>query len=136
MFDFHEKRKIRSWLFSYPVIALILVLSFFLALSVHERYEKERETAAKRAERAAELDALRERTEALETQVAFMQSERGIEEEIRSRYDAVREGERMVVIVPNEASVASPTARREMAPVPLLVPEPERSFFSRLLFWR
>lgn len=135
MFDFHEKRKIRSWLFSYPAIAVLLILSFFLAGSVHERYQKERETAAKRDERAAELDALRARTDALEAQVAFMQSERGIEEEIRSRYDAVRDGERMVVIVPHEAALAASTAQRERPSPPPAV-EPESGFFSWLFFWR
>ena len=105
MFDFHEKRKLRSVLFSWPTIALLFVASFFLAGSVYERYVKERETAVKRAERAIALADYRERAVALESKVAYMESERGIEEEIRNRYDATKEGERVAVIMGD--SVAS-----------------------------
>ena len=104
MFDFHEKRKIKRWLFSKPVIALLLVLCFFLGRSAYERYTKERETAIKHHEQAAELLALTARANALEKEVAYMQSARGGEQEIRQRFDAVKEGERAVIIIDNKGS--------------------------------
>ncbi len=127
MFDFHEKRKIKSWLFSRTSIALLLVASGLLSVSVFERYQKERETAVKYAERSAELVELNARAAALETKVAYMQSTRGIEDEIRHRYDVVKEGERAVIIMDEEKATTTP-----LPPLP----EEERGFFSRLLFWR
>lgn len=98
MFDFHERRKIKAMVFSWPVILLVLVASALLTSSVYERFLKEREVAHRRAERTAELTELTERSNALEAQVRYLESERGIEEAIRDRYDAAKEGERVVII--------------------------------------
>lgn len=126
--DFHERRKLKSRLFSWPAIAVLLALTIPLGFSVFERYEKERETATKRAERAQELAEHQVRAAALEAKVAYIESERGIEEEIRERYDAVREGERAVVVMAAPAAKAVATSS---------VSEPmESSFFSWLFFWR
>jgi cell division protein FtsB len=127
VFDFHEKRKIKSWLFSRTSIALLLVASGLLSVSVFERYQKERETALKYAERSAELAELNVRAAALETKVDYMESARGIEDEIRHRYDVVKEGERAVIIMDEEKATSTP--------LPLPVVE-DRSYFSRLMFWR
>lgn len=127
VFDFHEKRKIKSWLFSRTSIALLLIASGLLSVSVFERYQKERETAFKYTERAAELTELNARAAALESKVEYMESARGIEDEIRHRYDVVKEGEYAVIIMDAEKATSTP----------LPPPPPEKKgFFSRLLFWR
>lgn len=128
MLDFYERRKLKAWVFSKPAILLVLVACFFLAQSVHERYEKERETAARTNERQEVLRELEARAAALEARVRYAESERGVEEEIRDRYDAVKEGERAVVIMD--------AGRRPEPPPPLPLPEPESPFFSWFFFWR
>lgn len=132
MFDFHEKRKIKSWFFSKPAIALILVGSFFLGRSVYERYQKERETAQKHAEASAELANLTAHAVELEGEVKHIQSARGIEEEIRNRFDVTKEGERAVVVMGDRHSTTSSTFTE--APKPK---EEQRNsgFLSRLFFW-
>ncbi|MBI4086973.1 hypothetical protein HY416_03260 [Candidatus Kaiserbacteria bacterium] len=132
MFDFHEKRKIKSWLFSKPMIAVLLIASALFATSVYERYKKERETAEKHAERLIELDRLKAHAAALEADVEYMESNRGIEEEIRDRFDAVKKGEQAVVVM-NEAPVTSSTT--SAAPVLPEVVSAEGAF-SWLFFWR
>lgn len=133
MFDFHEKRKIKSWLFSKPTIILLLAASVFLASSVYERYQKERETAEKHAERAAELATLETHAAALEEEVKYIQSARGIEEEIRDRFDVVKQGERAAIIMDEVARPAATTT----APVSVLPQEvSDAGFFSKLFFWR
>lgn len=128
MFDYHEKRKIKSWLFSKTAIALLILPVSFLFVSVLERYEKERDTREKRAERALELEEIKTRAAALEAKVEEAESERGIEAEIRSRYDVAKEGEQVVVIVDETES--------EPAPLPPPPPSEEKSFFDTLMFWR
>lgn len=113
MFDFHEKRKIKSWLFSKPAIILLLAASAFLATSVYDLYGKERATAKKHAERAAELAELIAHADALEAEVTYMQSERGIEEEIRDRFDVVKEGEQAVIILERRPATGTPSAAPE-----------------------
>mgnify|MGYP003394712704 CR=1 FL=1 len=130
MFDFHEKRKIKSWIFSKPAIALLLVVSFFLGRSVYERYQKERETAVKHAERVAELVNARTHAAALEAEVAYLQSARGIEEEIRNRFDVTKGGEQAVIVMSDLHSTTS-KASTETAKT-----EQDGSVFSWLFFWQ
>lgn len=130
MFDYHEKRKIKSWLFSKTAIAVLLIPIVFLSVSVLERYEKERDTREKRAERALELEEIEARAAALEARVEAAESERGIESEIRRRYDVAKEGEQVVVIIDEtEEQDATET-------VPVTTDSEERSFFDTLMFWR
>jgi hypothetical protein len=132
VFDFHEKRKIKGWLFSKSAIAALVVASLALASSVYGLYRKEREMAQKHAERLVELERLEHHASALEAEVAYAESARGIEEEIRDRFDVVKKGERAVIVMdevePKEAAAST-------TPAPLSPPEPEQSFFSRLFSW-
>ena len=87
----------------------------------------------KRAERAIALADYRERAAALESKVAYMESERGIEEEIRNRYDATKEGERVVVIMGDSVvSDEVPTSDADEESSNTIL----RLFLSVLLFWR
>ncbi len=84
--------------------------------------------ATRADERAAELQVLREHAAELEANVHYLESERGIEEAIRDRYDAVRDGERAVIVLDEPRSAAS------AAPAALPAKESE-SFLSRLFSW-
>ncbi len=131
MFDFHEKRKLRSWLFSTPTIAFLLIASFFLGKSVYGRYQKERETAAVYAERSAELAHLKAQAAILSAKVKYMQSERGIEEEIHDRFDVAKANEEAVIVTDDRSSATVVSATSAPATV-----EVERSMWSRVFFWR
>lgn len=110
------------------MIALLLVPIVFLSMSVFERYQAERDTREKRAERALELEEVAARAAALEAQVEEAESARGIEAEIRSRYDVAKEGERVIVIVDEEDEGGGGEV------VPIARPEKE-TFFQKLKFW-
>lgn len=127
MFDFHEKRKIKALVYSWPMIIVLLVPIGFLSVSVYERYQKERETREKRVEQQAELELLEARAARLEEKVEHAKSDEGIEEEIRSRYDVAKEGETVVVIVEEEQSDT-----REHT---TLQTKEKKSFFDWLKFW-
>jgi len=130
MFDFHEKRKIRRVMYSKVSIALLFVLAFFIGRSVYERYTVEREMAVKLEERAKELDALKQRAALLEGKVEHLKNERGIEEELRNRFNVVKDGEQVVIILdePEEPEVSGPSDT--YAPE-----EEETSFFAKFRFW-
>jgi cell division protein FtsB len=114
MFDFHEKRKIRRVVYSWPVIGVLFLLAAWMGTSVHARFTAERDMAEKLDVRKEELDALHSRAAALEAEVEHLENERGTEEEIRGRFDVVREGEQVVIILddtetPRDSSRASST---------------------------
>lgn len=126
MFDFHEKRKIKAILFSKITLLLLLVPIAFLGMSVFGLYEKEREVSKRRVENEQELERLHERARALKANVHALTSERGIEGEIRDRYDVAKEGETVVVIIEEEESEPAQVSEKE---------EEKNSWLSRLIFW-
>jgi len=101
MFDFHEKRKIRNWIYSKFTIAVLMVLIGFLSVSVYERFSAMRMIAEKRAEKERELQDLEVQASTLRAKLEYLEEGRGVEEELRSRFDVAKEGEQAVIIVEN-----------------------------------
>lgn len=132
MFDFHEKRKIRSIVFSKVSIALLFFLTFFVGMSAYERYGVEREMERRLEVREGELETLKLRAVALEADVEHLRNERGIEEEIRSRFDVAKDGEQVVVILDDEDdedATVVPVREKEEAK------ETEQTWWDMLKFW-
>lgn len=102
MFDFHEKRKIRDWLFSRPVIFVLVVLIGLLSVNVYGRFTTLQDISAKREAKEIELEQLDQRAAVLEANVKHLEHKRGVEEELRSRFDVAKEGEQVVIIVDDE----------------------------------
>ena len=94
-----------SWL-ARPVVVFLLFLVAVLAVySVIGMYGKYRRTAAARSVSEAERVALEQKHDALAENTERLGTERGQEEELRSRYRAVRPGEELIVIVDDGAIV-------------------------------
>ena len=105
MFDFHQKRKLKTVFGSRVTQGVILVVAFFILLSAYNRYLIAREMAERRATVESEISTLEERREILETQVQYLSNERGIESEMRRQFDIAREGEQVVIILEDENAV-------------------------------
>ena len=99
MFDFHEKRKIRNIVYSKPILGLLIVVSVLLVYSVWGSYQKESETREKWKGRSAVLSELELRETELSTETERLKTERGIEAEIRSKFEVALEGEKVIIIV-------------------------------------
>ncbi len=99
MFDFHQKRKIKSFLGSRITQVIILVLAIFVFISAYNRYLIAREMAERRSAVESEIKSLEERRINLESEVKYLSNERGIESEMRRQFDVAREGEQVVIIV-------------------------------------
>ena len=134
MFDFHEKRKIKSYVFSKFSAALILAISVWLSFSVYERFMVEREMSAKRVEREVELQRLQERTALLEEKVNYLRNERGIEEELRSRFDVAKQGEQTVVII-DDTKGSDQKLEELSVPPGADAQELSRPWWDFFLFW-
>lgn len=128
MFDFHEKRRIRELLYSKPAIGFLLLLTILLSVSAYNRYEIAEETKERLEAKQAELDALEQRADILETKVRYLEDERGVEEELRSRFDVAKEGEDVIILVDERHGGG------DIRPVESSE-DPKPSFFERLKFW-
>lgn len=99
MFDFHEKRKIRRIIYSKPVIGVLFLGAGLMSISVYNRYEVAKEMEKKLEDRRIELSELHMRAESIEAKVKYLKDERGVEEELRNRFDVAKEGEQVVILV-------------------------------------
>ncbi|HJO89908.1 MAG: septum formation initiator family protein [Candidatus Pacebacteria bacterium] len=101
MFDFHEKRKFRRFLYSKVMLIILAIIVVWLFFAVFDMYKKERDTGLKSAEQREILNELEERETALQDEINRLSTEKGIEEEIRSKFEVGREGEEVIIIVDN-----------------------------------
>ncbi len=114
MQDFKRKKMIKNILFSYGTLVLLVLLIVLLGKSVFERFTVEREMSARRTEAERELTELKQRAAALESQVDYLEDDRGMEAEIRSRFDVVKEGEQVVIILDDESKQEATETKTEI----------------------
>ena len=101
MSEFNRKKTNNLW--HSPLV--LLVLFGILVLFIYNMVgliEKERETTKKKELILSQIETLRDREESLSKDIAKLKTEEGIEETIRDKYQVVKEGEKMVVIVDQE----------------------------------
>jgi cell division protein FtsB len=101
MLDFHEKRKFKRLLYSKVTIIILGLLVIWLSYNVFGMYKKERDTRLRRIEQREVLDELEGREESLREEIERLSTERGIEEEVRSKFEVGKEGEEVIIIVDN-----------------------------------
>ena len=116
MLDFHERRRLKRTLYSKGVALLLLLLIFVLARGVWGVYSKEREAVRTAAQRAAELQELRAREVALAAELERVSTPRGVEGELREKYDLAKPGESMIVLIEPPAEKEKKTEVRGFWP--------------------
>lgn len=119
MFDFYQKRKLKSFLASPVTRGFLFVLVVLMSWSAYTRFQIAREMAGRRAEAEAETERLREQKAGLEGQVQYLSDDRGIEAEMRRQFDVALTNEQVVVIVEpegGETNASSSTYQQESKP--------------------
>lgn len=99
MFDFYEKRKVKKLLHSRVVLTVLCIPVVLMMYAAYNAYEKKQETSERRSELSARLAGLEERRTELEQDIDMLNDPRGVEAELRSRYEVGKEGEEVVVFV-------------------------------------
>ena len=94
-----RKRKIKQRVYSWPVVMLLVVVAFFFMTNTWDVYKKYSESRKNIAGLAESNQRALERQEELKKQIGYLQSERGLEEEIRQKFNVAKEGEQVIVIV-------------------------------------
>jgi len=105
MFDFYQKRKLRSLVNSRYTQGVLLLLVLLIGWSAFVRYQIAEEMSDRRELAAQEAVLLRSQKDSLQEQVEYLSNERGIEAEMRRQFDVALEGEQVVVIVEPEAGL-------------------------------
>lgn len=104
-------------------IIIMLGIAVAFAFAVYDRYVVEREMAMRRERSEMELRRENDRLAKLSQEVERLNSDQGIEAEIRKNFDVAKEGETVVILVDDD--------ERDIEPIP--PPPPKGSLWSR--FW-
>jgi cell division protein FtsB len=109
MREFQERRRMKKLLHSRYAIAVLAIISVLLAhavYGVYGKYEKSKEIASRMQ---ADLTSLEVREKSLTASMNALDTEEGKEREIRDRFGAVKPGEKMIVLVDDQAADKSVT---------------------------
>ncbi len=128
MFDFYQKRKLRSRINSPITQGVILGLSLIVGWSAYVRFDIAMEMRERRIQAESQTAALEAHKTVLKDKVEYLSSDRGIEAEMRRQFDITLPGEQVVVIVEDDES------KQEMSSTTNSLSEQrERAWYQ---FWR
>lgn len=108
MVQFHNKRDPMRLMWRRLIAVLLLVVIAIALRGVWGVYQKSQESRVLKIEAQAQLGDLQTREQELRTDISNLKSDRGVEAELRERYDLAREGESVVVIVDPPAPPPEP----------------------------
>jgi cell division protein FtsB len=98
MAEFKKKPKNTFW-HSPLVLGILFCFLILFIYNIVGLFAKERETAKKRDIQLDNIEVLRQREKDLSLSIAKLNTEEGIEDAIREKYQVVKEGEKEVIIV-------------------------------------
>lgn len=105
MKDWEEKRKLKSVLYSKPVLAFLVLLLVLALKGTWNLYQKSEEAAANREMVLAQIAELQKREDFLKQGLDRLSTKEGVEAQIRQKFDVKKEGEEVaVIIVPERES--------------------------------
>ncbi len=113
MREFQHKRKVKKILYSWPVCLLLLVVVVLLIKPVWNVYWKKVESEKNIETVNQELVALKDREVQLSSQMNALNSDTGTEQEIRSKFNVAKEGEKMVIMVDQDKPEAMPVLKNQ-----------------------
>ena len=106
MRDFQRRNKLRKGLYSWINFILLVVILAVILDGVFNVYKKNR-MAKKDVDQIKMVESeLLDRKEKLESDIARLQTDAGIDEEIRNKFRLVKAGEEMVIVI-NETTTKS-----------------------------
>ena len=106
-FDFFQNGEWRRWRVLLGL--LILFAIFFFGNAMYGLYQKSESIRIEQEKKEAELSAIREKRSALQSEIDFMKTDSALEREAKSRLNYKKEGEEVVVIIPEADHQASGT---------------------------
>lgn len=106
---FYQKNQNNKRLWYSPIMLFILFCIVLIFMyNMVGLVEKAHETSKKKDTVSTQIDTLRARESALEGDIAKLKTAEGTEEALRAKYQVVKTGEKMVVIVDEKSATTTP----------------------------
>ena len=101
MKKFIPKHRWQNLVFSKAALAVLFIVVLFAGNAAWNMYQKYKESKDFKDRALAELQELEKRKENLTEDIDKLQTESGVEEELRKRFGIVKEGEEVVIVIDN-----------------------------------
>jgi len=101
-----RKKKFKSKIYSMPVLILLVIIFALLINSVVNVYRKEKDSEKYVSESQRELAVLLTREKFLESKIDSLNTVEGREIEIREKFNVVKDGEKVIIIIEDENSTS------------------------------
>lgn len=96
-------------MYSLPVLLVLLVMAVLISKGAYTILVKERQSAREAVALAEKIEVLAQREEKLKYEVEKLETDLGIEEEIKSKFNVARAGEHVALIVERGEEATSTT---------------------------
>lgn len=116
MQNFQDKRTRRRLIYSQATILILFFLIVLLSHAVWGIYKKKQLTQSTKATVDRELAFLLARKQSLESDLERLESTRGIESELRSKFQIARPHEEVIVVIDEAVSTSNTAAATQTAP--------------------
>lgn len=104
---FGKKKKFTDYLYTKGGIAALLIVVAFLSVAVYKRFTVAQEMTARRKDAEEQKQLLIERKNELQSRVQYLSGDRGTEEEIRKDFNVAKDGEKVIILVGDDAKSGS-----------------------------
>jgi cell division protein FtsB len=108
MLDSRQKRKVKGLLYHRVTISILFLFLLIVAHSTWDVYSKKRESEELERISLMHKNELESRDNELKSQIDRLQTEPGIEAEIRSKFNVSKDKENVVLIVDSQSSTTKP----------------------------
>lgn len=99
MLDFQQKRKLRAFIYNKITLSIFFVVVLILLFSTFNVWRKKVESQKLTEASELKVSELEARKVFIDDQIVKLNTEEGVEEEIRSKFSVAKEGEKVVVVV-------------------------------------
>lgn len=110
MLRFQEKKSFKRYVYSPVSLILVGIVILIVMHAVYGVYRKAQSAGVFLGEANAKLAEMKEREMYFSNEIERLNSDLGIEEEIRKKFQVAKEGEKVIVIVDEEKNNEVPVA--------------------------
>ncbi len=113
MIEFQKKKKFKKIVYSPIVLTVLFILLLFIINGVWNVHERAIISSNSLKREQIELNKIIERERKLETSLEYLKTDQGVEDEIRSKFRAVKEGEELAVILDDVIATTTATTTEQ-----------------------
>ncbi len=112
MRELREKQQMKRRLYSWPSLILLAFITFFFIRGTYIVFLKKAESADYVKSLSQKSEDLNKKELDLSANIASLETESGLEKEVKAKYNVAKEGEHVVILVDQNSSATDTTPEK------------------------